>query len=51
MVLGVHIAIFVALTDLQKVRRIGHAFHAANNDDVGIAGSNRLTAHDRCLQA
>ena len=36
---------------LEQVGRVGHALHAAGDDQVGIAGGERLGAHDHRLHA
>ena len=50
MVLRSHVAIFVALAHVNQVRRVGHAFHATHDDDIGVAGGDSVTAHNGGLQ-
>ena len=36
---------------LEQIGRVGHRLHAAGDDHVGIAGADRLVAHDHRLHA
>ena len=51
MVFRCHRAILVALADIHQVRGVGHGFHAADDDDAGIARHDGVAAHDGGLHA
>ena len=51
MVFGAHRAVLVALAHVQQVRRVGHRFHAADDDDIGVAREDGVAAHHRRLHA
>ena len=50
-IFSAHIAIFMAGANVEQVRGIGHAFHAACDDDIGFACQNGVAAHNGSLQA